>query len=41
LPLPKTRSIPSLEGVFRCTICQSRNTCAMPEYKRPKPGGGI
>jgi hypothetical protein len=40
LPLAKSRSIPSLEGVFRCSQCNSRNTCAMPEYVRPKPGGG-
>jgi len=39
LTLQKTRTLPSLEGVFLCTICQSRNTCAMPEYIRPKPGG--
>jgi len=30
--LPKTRSIPSLAGVFRCTKCSSRNTAAEPRY---------
>ncbi|GEM_PF-6245225 len=33
-------TIPALEGKFKCGICGSRNTCAMPEYKRPPPNGG-
>lgn len=38
LGLPLTRPVPSLEGVFKCSICGSRNTCAMPEYRRALPG---
>jgi hypothetical protein len=34
-------TIPSLEGKFKCGICGSRDTCAMPEYKRPPPNGGM
>ena len=37
LGIPLTRSIPSLEAAFVCSICKSRNTCAMPEYRKPKP----
>lgn len=36
LGLPLSRSIPSLERAFVCSVCKSKNTCAMPEYIRPK-----
>lgn len=32
----RARAVPSLEGVFRCTWCQSRNTTAMPYYRQQK-----
>ena len=39
LPIAARRTIPSLDGLFRCTRCGSRDSCAMPLYRRPKPGG--
>ena len=33
LPLPPNRAVPSMEGVFKCSLCGSRNTCAMPDYR--------
>lgn len=37
IKLPGNRSIPSLEGIFRCTRCGSRDSCAMPVYPRYLP----
>jgi hypothetical protein len=34
LPLHPERSIPSLEGAFKCAMCKGRDTCAMPDYGR-------
>lgn len=31
-----SRTLPSLEGAFRCSRCGSRNTCAMPLYAPQK-----
>lgn len=33
------RSVPSLEGVFRCSMCGGRNTCARPLYSQQKHQG--
>ncbi len=41
LPLPVERAVPLLDGAFVCRICGSRNSCAMPLYPRPAPGGGM
>jgi hypothetical protein len=38
LPLPANAAIPALEGAFRCTRCDSRQSCAMPLYPRRLPG---
>ncbi len=32
LKLPGHRSIPSLDGLFRCSECDSRDTAAEPRY---------
>ncbi|MCB1451797.1 MAG: hypothetical protein KDJ67_17065 [Nitratireductor sp.] len=40
LALPMEQEIPGLDGVFRCSICSSRDSCAMPLYPRKKPGNG-
>jgi hypothetical protein len=39
IPLSRQRALPALEGAFRCTLCGSRNSCAMPLYPRRLPGG--
>lgn len=40
LPIPANRAVPQLDGAFVCRICGSHNSCAMPLYPRPAPGGG-
>ncbi|MCB1428337.1 MAG: hypothetical protein KDJ66_04305, partial [Nitratireductor sp.] len=39
LPLDPSREIPALEGMFRCGMCGSRDSCAMPLYPRRRPTG--
>lgn len=37
LGLPASVAIPALENRFLCGLCGSRDTTAMPEYRRPPP----
>ena len=32
----RSRAVPSLDGVFRCSDCGSRDTTAMPLYRQQK-----
>jgi transcription elongation factor Elf1 len=38
MKLPPGRPVPQLDGAFRCSLCGSRNSCAMPLYPRRLPG---
>jgi transcription elongation factor Elf1 len=38
MPLDPHRPVPQLDGAFRCGVCGSSNSCAMPLYPRRLPG---
>jgi transcription elongation factor Elf1 len=38
MKLAPGRPVPQLDGAFKCSVCGSRDSCAMPLYPRRLPG---